>query len=209
MIGLIGDVHGKTSEYLALLEKHKYPSVQLGDLGFRPSYQIINDNVIAMDHRFIHGNHDDMTCLPPHFLGRFGFYEHSGVPFFFISGERSIDQVWRTPYIDWWPNEELNEEEKKECVDLYADSKQDIVLSHGCPSDVVDYFGLSQLIGKIPRSDTSKLLSQLWNIYKPKLWIFGHYHTNKMIKIENTTFVCLTELAYATIDKNLKLEYKE
>jgi hypothetical protein len=38
------------------------------------------------------------------------------------------------------------------------------------------------------------MLEELFNIHKPELWVFGHYHVSRTVEEQGTRFVCLNEL---------------
>lgn len=186
---IIGDVHQKFDKLYPLLRPN---TVQLGDLGF-----IYPD---LKDFRFIPGNHDNYSLLPEYSLGNYGFTKF-GMEFFFIRGGFSIDRKWRRIGIDWWPQEELSQEQGEACLSLYKDVKPDLVLSHECPYELLPLFlkpynlrdfGFEQeyLITR-----TGTLLQRCWEYHKPKLWIFGHYHTSVEINLD-TRFICLNELEH-------------
>jgi hypothetical protein len=95
---IIGDVHGKFQDYIALTKECDY-SIQVGDMGFDYSeLRVLSKD----DHKFIGGNHDnyDKYYGSPHALGStitigmgkdFGIATHGGLDFFFLRGGFSID----------------------------------------------------------------------------------------------------------------------
>jgi len=88
----------------------------------------------------------------------------------FMGGASSIDKHLRTMGWDWFPEEVIRH------VDMQnlPEKKIDIFITHTCPEelvhDMIKYY--PEKIGE--QSNTA--LSELWKIYKPKLWIFGHWH---------------------------------
>lgn len=196
---IIGDVHGKMEEYYKLI-KDEECSIQIGDMGFEPAYDFLRENVDETKHRFIPGNHDNYHCLPPHHLGHFGTYQYGEYPeIFFVRGALSIDKHYRTQGISWWQEEELTLKQSMECIQMYGDIKPDIVLSHDCPLQVLNimYDGKNLL----RPSFTSRLLEELFDIYPPRLWIFGHHHKTWDTIICGTRFLCLDELRCFRMDK--------
>lgn len=184
MYTIIGDVHGKYSEYLELTKKHQR-TIQIGDFGF--DYTVIN-TVNSKNHKLFAGNHDNPSLLAnySHNLGRYGKFGD----FFFVSGANSIDKFNRQEHIDWFSNEELNYVEMSNCIDYYSTEKPEIVLSHDCPTTVCK---IMHGDNKYP-SNTDKLLEMMFSIYHPRLWIFGHHHRSWQQQILGTKFVCLNEL---------------
>lgn len=194
-IKLIGDVHGKYQQYLDIIRDCEY-SIQLGDLGF--NYDFLN-NVDSSKHRILLGNHEAYNKIQayPHFLGDFGIYNIKNLDIFYIRGGYSIDRIYRTLGIDWFPEEELNYIQSKELIELYTTIKPNFVISHECPSSIVPYIGNKNY--NLEPSYTAKLLQILFKIYPPKTWIYAHHHKSKKFQYQNTLFVCVGELDYITV----------
>jgi len=198
MFTVIGDCHSLFPAYLRILKHHEY-TLQLGDFGFE--YSVL-DKVDATKHRVMAGNHDnpDLLLKQPHCLGRYGNSILNGVPFFFVSGGYSIDWKERTSGLDFFPNEELTIKEAVECCQLYREIKPDIVISHEGPYKVVDKMFPDRTVLQnwgYPdywHSQTSELLQTLFDIHKPKLWVFGHHHKKITRQVGRTTFQCIYEL---------------
>ena len=191
---VIGDVHGLYPDYKNLISNRKY-SVQVGDFGF--SYDALED-LDSNNHKIIGGNHDNYDIIKncPNYLGDYGTANIGGVGFFFVRGEKSIDAHLRIEGTTWWRNEELSMEEGYAAVEAYTQAKPDIVISHGCPAELLPHFITNEL--KTTPSRTSQILDSMWNVHRPKMWIFGHHHNSKRIVVENCEFRCLAELE--TID---------
>lgn len=151
----------------------------------------------------IAGNHSDPEKIKQYtgYLGRFGYLEWSfrndsePLKIFYISGAWSIDYEYRTPMINWWPNEELSQSEMDECEELYRQIKPDIVLSHDAPSflfsDLIrtikkPLFGTEQRITR-----TGEFLQKLFRIHAPSQWFHGHWHVSMNVIKENCKFQCL------------------
>ena len=212
---IIGDVHGKINEYLAIVEKaENEPTIQLGDMGvgFEAwSKPLLNYPFkfkemkgvscvlpeLPSHHRFFRGNHDNpLKCWNhPNYLGDFGIFTFCHNPeFFYIAGGYSVDWKWRVAGKSWWPNEQLTADQMNKCYDLYAQTKPGIVISHECPESVVNFFYTNQ--DKLDdKSDTAAFLQKLWETHKPNLWVFGHHHRDDEIVVDKTRFVCLNELS--------------
>ena len=102
-------------------------------------------------------------------------------------GAYSVDKEWRTPYINWWPDEQPNEKTKKKVMEA-AGPNIDFVLTHTCPTSYVptELFlkGVDQ--SKVDNSTEEFLEDVLgrfkyneifeWNV---PFWYFGHFHGNK------------------------------
>lgn len=199
---IIGDVHGKTNEYLSLAKQADY-SIQLGDLSF--NYDFLSE-LNSDNHKVIPGNHDnyevndngDFINHTNHFLGDFGTYSLSGLDFFFIRGGNSIDKESRTENYNWWANEEISYVQGIKALDKYGEVKPDTVLSHECPTFIIDMISGHKTWNGLPirPSMTANLLDQMFECHKPKLWIFGHHHKDFKFELEGTMFICLPELAF-------------
>jgi predicted phosphodiesterase len=190
MLTIIGDVHGYQDSYLYLATGCP-ATVQVGDFGF--DY----DCMSGMDpdaHKIIGGNHDnyDIIHLCPNYLGDYGMANVGGVDFFFVRGERSVDANIRIEGKNWWRNEELEMGVAYKAIEAYANSKPDIVISHGCPAEMLPFFVTNP--DKYKPSRTAQFLDAMWNEHRPKLWVFGHHHRSETLKVGNTTFRCLNEL---------------
>jgi len=194
---IIGDVHQHWERYHRLLRKAHF-TIQVGDFGFNYSTLL---NVNAVRHRFLGGNHDnyDKVGMCPHYLGDYGL--HSIPDFgdvFFVRGAFSIDQQnggrdggRRIEGVDWWPAEELHMADCYAALEEYSGIKPDFVVTHECPVSVVPRVTKSS---RILPSRTNQLLQRMFEIHKPKTWVFGHYHKSWSGIINGTRFVCLDEL---------------
>lgn len=212
---IIGDIHGKFSKHLDLIEGCDY-SIQLGDLGF--NYKYLKD-IDFEKHKFIHGNHDNIDDCQnwPHFLGRFGELNNST---FFVSGGFSIDQEERQKISmirkygkTYWLNEELSikelETELETALEQYKECKPDIMLSHEAPRSIIKNFTDGKILkdfGFDPETfttRTSEYLQLMFEAHRPKLWVFGHYHRTWTSNLEGTKFVLLPEFGYLDLEVKL------
>jgi predicted phosphodiesterase len=196
---VIGDVHGKVSEYRAILKAAEFrgigQSIQLGDMGFSDSYRGLA-SVDPERHGFIPGNHDNYDNLPPHALkGDFGETDE----FFWVRGAFSVDRRYRTEGVSWWPQEEISMAAADRLLSRWELSKPEVVLSHDCPESVVPRVITNDW--KIEPSRANQILQSALEIHRPRLWIFGHHHQTKTVELGGTTFKCLGEL------QTLRLEY--
>ena len=197
----IGDVHGHTANYKQKL-KEKFANdrtIQLGDMGVGFSRNPDGISPMEPQHRWLRGNHDnpEIARRHPNYLGEYGYLTEDDL--FFISGAFSIDYMMRVPGRSWWYDEELSQEELYHAIDLYMEKKPKYVVSHEAPSEAAQYL-LTSLGGFRPEkldcatSRTSSALQAMFNIHKPKEWIFGHYHINKSFEWRGTKFTCVDEL---------------
>lgn len=201
---IFGDVHGKMYKYVPLALEAEH-TIQLGDLGFLDHYEYLGF-LDPTKHRVLGGNHDDYSVRDgvfynqtPHFLGDYGVHNVPGVgDFFFVRGGHSIDKDQRTEGFDWFPDEQISYSNGIKALDEYVKVKPKIMLSHECPTSIIDRVsGFKKWNGEpILPSMTANLLEQMFEAHKPELHIFGHHHKSFDMVIEGTRFVCLPELGY-------------
>lgn len=194
-ITFIGDVHGKISSYKRLTSNIDGKTIQVGDmgLGFKG---IVLDDLNSKDTWF-DGNHDDVSVCKdaPGYMGRFGVTREEGI--FYAGGAFSVDAFYRTPGVNWWHTEQMNHEEMMEALQLYSDTKPDIVATHDCPRSIYDLMLQKRYHGtKAPvyENHTANLLQQMLEIHKPNFWIFGHWHRHVNEDVGGVRFVCVDEL---------------
>ena len=192
---IIGDTHGKLTEYFNIVKQHKY-TLCVGDFGFANEYNELNRSGLDWkNHKILRGNHDDYNWPSPFVLPDFGVEKLDEIEFFFVRGANSIDKHLRTPYQSWWPNEQLDYSQAQEAAQLYSEIKPNLIITHDCPSCIVQKMFTYQPI----RSYTGDLLDQLFHVHQPALWIFGHHHKSIQKNISGTLFVCLNELETYTL----------
>jgi hypothetical protein len=213
---IIGDVHGKVDEYVNIANCSDV-SVQLGDMSYDYSRMI---RVDSNKHKFLGGNHEDYNKYhkQPHSLGNWGLVnDEVTLPFdnkvFFVRGGFSpnvhslIDEYVLTGKQKWFYDEELKETVLDNAIYNYSIVLPDIVLSHDCPIDVKNtFFDLPEIMKKFEwnknhHSRTQNALQCMFNIHKPKLWLFGHWHRSYDMIIDGTRFICLDKLKYKDIIK--------
>ena len=201
-VRLIGDIHAQVHKYQNIILGVDY-SIQLGDFGFGYEWKYLKENNInGNNHKIISGNHDDYhfinTEQPAANLGDYGTYNLNGLEFFFVRGADSIDKEMRTEGKDWWPDEELSYAELNKAIDLYEQVKPDIVLTHMFPETLLHIL-FPKKYESYP-SITGQALASMFEIHKPKIWVFAHMHPfmNEVHNVLGTTFMCLSE--FGTFD---------
>jgi hypothetical protein len=98
----------------------------------------------------------------------------------------------------WWPDEELSREELERAEALFARHKSKIVISHECPTSVARIVLRAAgggFAGDGEPSRTAKSLQRMFEMHPPEYWIFGHYHLDRILTLEGTTFRCCAELS--------------
>lgn len=201
MITLIGDVHGKISGYLDVINSIPFDArtIQLGDMAL--GFKGVALPVLPANHKWIRGNHDDPAkCRAhPNYLGDYGFLKEDGL--FYLAGAFSIDRAFRVSGYSWWPDEEQSWEELQKAIDLYMEVKPRYVISHDAPSEAGYNLLTRAAIGfrpeklSSPRSRTAEALQVMFDAFQPKEWVFGHYHIDKSFLWRGTKFTCVNELS--------------
>ena len=165
---------------------------QIGDYGIGFVENPIKDLYVAKNHRFIRGNHDDPQRSKGEINniadGHVETIENNKV--MFVGGASSIDRDFRIPGVSWWYDEELSHEELEEVIDLYFQQKPDVMVTHEVPNSVVFHFGLRILKDSARTREAFRLM---FEIHKPKLWIFGHWHIKFDKVIDGTRFICVDQ----------------
>lgn len=211
---IFGDTHGRLNNYIELANKHGQ-SLHLGDVGFR------YDDLLELhpdNHKCIGGNHENYERSSlyyfrkwPYFLGDYGTVPHIADSFY-VRGAWSIDWEIREKsraigyQRSWWPEEELTTDRLEEAIQLYKQLKPNYMFSHECPFSVLPHvtnpafvrnFGYYEPLIK---TKTNQALQTMFDIHRPKLWFFGHYHINKKVQDGPTTFICVGEGQYYELD---------
>jgi hypothetical protein len=210
-IRFIGDVHGHFARYETILKNSPYPTIQVGDMGigFRrwPHGELSSnppyDKMVAGGHRFIRGNHDN-----PAVCGKHSQYVSDGTMMnglMFVGGALSIDKVQRVEGYSYWPDEELSIQKLNHLVTQFEVMEPTIMVTHECPDTIAELVvneGRATSIKLDPRfaSRTRQAFQSMFELYQPKLWIFGHWHVPFDKVINGTRFVCLPELATMDVD---------
>jgi hypothetical protein len=188
----VGDVHAQMKAFRGSLRHAGARSVlQLGDLGVgfvSPAALRLKPHI-----RFIRGNHDDpaRSRKHPNYLGDFGYLPRQEM--LFISGAMSVDWSARAPGVTWWPEEELEAVALAQVVEMMALNKPKIVVSHDCPLSIKKkLFG--HLKHKSPISRTQLALESALERWRPRTWVFAHYHETRHTFVAGTDFICVGEM---------------
>ena len=205
---IIGDIHNVYGA-LALNKviKKTKPDLILscGDFGYWPrfsketkAYSLPEIKLqTAKELRWCEGNHEDYWSLKQRISDEILpgiIYQPRGSTYtlpdgrviLFMGGASSIDKNQRILGINWFPDETITQK------DLYnlPDINIDIFITHTAPTVLVN--------DVIPEHSNKTLepsnhaLSALWEIYKPDLWFFGHYHHYYYSNIKGTKYFCLS-----------------
>lgn len=112
----------------------------------------------------------------------------NGLKFLFMGGAHSVDKAFRKEGVSWWSQEVPSEEDWERA--FKAASGIDVVVTHEAPSEVV-----GELFGYEADSISHKMqmLFDSMTEPKPKVWFFGHHHSNKKLIKDGTFFFCVYE----------------
>lgn len=213
---IIGDIHGKIYDYqihcLKQGVRHSNDicpqrSIQVGDFGIGFNSEYWHDSVAEWqranpNHRFIRGNHDNPEqCKKMPGYIEDGYCENDVM---FVGGAWSIDFAYRTPMIDWWPGEEVSHQRFEEIIEQYIQLKPRIMITHDCPTSVAKEMFISKglsLGGNTQiKTRTGEALQAMWEMHKPEMWFFGHWHQTCDLTLFGTKFQCLGELDFIDVD---------
>ena len=154
-VAFVGDVHGDLPHMLRVIDRMAALGVtaivQLGDFGFDNEQHLgiltFHLRKYGMILYYIDGNHENHHWILTHeILNGFrpiterivhlprGFrWEWQGIEYLAMGGAHSVDKSWRTPGLDWFPEETITYEQADEAM---AGGKADIMLCHDVPSGV-------------------------------------------------------------------------
>ena len=200
---IIGDTHGYF-HFLNVLINRRLPKIvfQCGDFGFWPKFPSIKVKNGKTDVFLCDGNHEDHESLlklenneifPNVFYMKRGSYLtlEDGRNVLFMGGALSVDKDYRTPGLDWFPEETISQKD----IENLPDINIDIIISHTAPQEfeiknmeVIGYMKDKKI------NDPSRIaLSYVYEKYKPKLWYFGHFHRFNTGVYENCKWTCLPD----------------
>jgi len=201
-VRVLGDVHGgdRIPDYIKLAKQAEY-SIQVGDLSGR-DYQFLHA-LQPSRHRAFTGNHEVFDTSSEwywrkmkHFLGDYGTIDIPHMPFiFYMRGGFSLNH--KRKGLSWSEEEELGKREIDQAIILYSQVEPDIMISHEAPLSVVGDVSNPMVAHNhgydhsVIRTKTSQGLQAMFEMHKPKIFIFGHYHINLQFKREGCLFVAL------------------
>ena len=210
MIYITGDTHGDIDYPKLLKLKEKKLSrddylIICGDAGIcwsiydsRRFLSLYND--IGCTILFIDGNHENFDMLNELPLVEYkGALMHQvdehifhilrgeiltleGKTFFCLGGACSIDKMYRTPHISWWPEEEIDKHDIDNAIANLekVNNKVDYVITHCVDTKtVMKYFYFK-------RDVCTDQLMFIDKVVDYKHWFFGHYHFDRKISDKKT-----------------------
>ena len=214
---MLGDLHGKCKVADRLLAEVLSPDIkqviQVGDYGWWPKSIEAWTTEFKPICRFIDGNHENFKELErlhkhprPYRNWKPGWditirnWQHmkrgtivNGV--LYIGGARSPDKAYRTPGVDWFPEESLSKKDRKHImgsINLYGPENIHTVITHDCPA----VFRVDKIIHNLRGwpDGNNRFLTKVFNKVRPKRWFFGHYHCKMEGEVAGTSWRCIGEI---------------
>lgn len=204
---LLADLHGQFDHLEALLDhyRHDWAAVTiLGDLGigfpgyYDPPYRP------PIPVHFIRGNHDNpdhLAQLPHSWTQANWHYIPDGTiagTTLYIGGANSPDAPYRTPGLDWWPNDEPTDREWTEILDKVRSHPGPIkaVITHEAPMSLYPELGYDTSLASRTAHNLERLLRHvLKGDKRPRRWYFGHHHRSLEVDRAGTLFRCIGTVA--------------
>jgi predicted phosphodiesterase len=200
-IMFLGDVHGNRKWVRnVVLPKAEESGVelilQLGDFGFmwpgNDEYGRLSADLetAGIPMWFVDGNHDDherlrklvrsdekpgvpLSAETPNirYLPRGERFTLDGVSFLALGGAYSIDKEYRTPYVSWWPEEEITYAEADRAID---GGKVTVMLTHDLPLGVELTWDRKRKFWEA--EPNRKMVRGVIDEVRPKWCFHGHLH---------------------------------
>lgn len=116
------------------------------------------------------------------YFNDFGIYKLNEYKIVIIGGAYSVDKYYRLERgWNWFPDEELSDEEMDKCIRLMEGQSFDFVLSHTCP---LAYEPKDLFLSFIDQPTVSKRMEEFLDRLKDEInwnyWLFGHFHADRI-----------------------------
>lgn len=184
-------LHKKDVDFIKSLSK--YPFKIISCLGNHENYDVINQlpRVDAYGGQIIKLS-DNVELLDRGYV-----YELEGYKFLSVGGAMSMDRRYRIEHKSYWSDETITEADIIKAISSLkaVSSKVDFVLTHTCPSSVLEK-ELASSINKdhdyecklkfaLENDPSVKLLESLKQKINFTEWYFGHFHVEREVITEN------------------------
>lgn len=191
-----GDLHNEFSVLNSIISSKK-PDLVIccGDFGFWPgkSWAEPFSNIKPQGSTILwcDGNHEDHWALKEResdeivpnviYMPRGSTYDlPDGRRILFMGGAYSIDKHMRIEGDTWFPEETITQSD----FNNLPEGKVDIFITHTCPVELVN--DLRRGYPNKGMEPSNQALTELWKMYKPDLWFFGHWHQYGEYNLETT-----------------------
>lgn len=231
IISFAGDWHGNfpyTRKALNYASRNGADVViHVGDFGVWSPYNYIRavgDEAARLNLQvfFVDGNHEDHPWLNAQPIRQDGFrilhdnvahiprgtvWTWDGVTFMGLGGAHSVDRQWRTPGVEWFPEETLTYGQAFEAGTTPHDI--DILVTHDCPSGVA-IPGIEGNPHGFPAEEIAlaekhrELLGYVVESLQPRFLVHGHYHVN-YTGMFGTTVIKGLDCDRSPLDRNVWL----
>ena len=210
-IHITGDTHGEVNRLLEYKNTKSGDTVIItGDFGMlwrRNDYSKISKLNKAAEERgiiylFCDGNHENFEMLEEYpveeryggkagkiskyiyHLRRGEVYTIEGKIFFVFGGASSIDRMYRTPYVSWWPHELPSSSEINNAYNNLEkiNFKPEYIITHTAPTLFLKQIRGFQIINwPDAAQDVLNELVEKIAVDNPnfKHWYFGHFHIDR------------------------------
>jgi Icc-related predicted phosphoesterase len=222
-IGFLGDLHGEFYVLDKITKTAKDGGVELiiqvGDFGFYPRQMaMLMETEIHVPIYCIDGNHENFEFLykliegfdgdvvpikdeKVWYVKRGSVVDIDGKKFGFLGGAASVDKAWRTPLVDWFPGEQITDEEIARFDNV---DKLDYLIVHTPPHCIVrDYFDPNSLLMfglPITWTDPSAhKVEALWERLNRPMLYCGHMHRKVLSDDHKCRVLDIEELVYEDI----------
>jgi predicted phosphodiesterase len=123
------------------------------------------------------------------YLPRTFRWEWSGVRFLALGGAHSVDRQWRTPGVEWWPDERIS---WRQAQNAAMGGPADVMICHDVPAGVdIPWIGGNPLgfppEDLIQAENHRELLRSVVDHVQPKVLYAGHYHGRLTAELPGTT----------------------
>lgn len=206
---LVGDIHSDflSFESLATTVLTRVDGieriVQVGDFGFWPEEQewhIYRKSALPVPVFFIDGNHENHLSLRQAALDEPGrvspMFDAAYIPrgtiedqILYIGGATSIDRPVRVEGQDWFPEENLTEEQVSVIVHRLREKQVSTIIAHETTR------GAFPLIRRPEWAMVDRnrdLLEEVFLAARPRLYVHGHYHFYREYEYLDCRFVSLS-----------------
>ena len=104
--------------------------------------------------------------------------------FLVIGGAYSVDKYYRIQNgWNWFENEQLNDQEKEDCLRLVDNKTYDFVFTHTCP---IDWMPRDLFLPSIDQSTVDNSMEEFLREVREKInyrvWVYGHYHADRLTR---------------------------
>ena len=126
----------------------------------------------------------------------------------FLGGALHVDRPQRHSLLTGWPNYILRQQCDR-AAKLFNREHPDLLVTHSCPAGIgigmhgtqEQQPGVAEHIAAAgfdpgPQDDCGEAeLGRLWRAldYRPRAWVFGHFHTLHRAEIKGTQFTCVSD----------------